>query len=100
MPTPSSTASRMNATFSGVCVSLFVPSPIRGTSVSPILNVVLFIVLDLLDIRSALGSPTRVPGSEPTSALSSDEQRVRSVGEEREPKTLRAAEEHGARDPG
>src|SRR5512132_341269 len=98
MPTPRSTASRMNATFSGVFVRRFVPSPIRATSVSPILNVVLFIALDLPDIRSAFGSPTRVPGSEPTSDLSSEGGRLRSVGEQRYRETLRTAEEHGARD--
>src|SRR5512133_1688528 len=100
MPTPRSTASRMNAMFSGVFVRRFVPSPIREASVSPILNVVLFIALDLPDIRSAFASPTRVPGSEPTSDLGSEGGRLRSVGEHRYPETLWAAEEHSARDPG
>jgi hypothetical protein len=45
MPTPSSTASLMNATFSGLFVRRFVPIPIRATSVSPILSVLLFIAL-------------------------------------------------------
>src|SRR5512132_156198 len=100
MPTPRSTASRMNATFSGVFVRRFVPSPIRATSVSPILNVVLFIALDLPDLGPAFGLPTRVPGSEPTADLGSEGRRLRSVGEQRHPETLRAAEEHGARDSG
>ena len=34
-PTPAATASLTKSTWRGVCVSLFVPSPIRATSVSP-----------------------------------------------------------------
>src|SRR5215212_5688590 len=66
-PTPAATASRTNATFSGVFSSRLVPSPIRARGVSPSFSVATAVTLlragrSLADARAAVVAPPAKAG--------------------------------------